>query len=87
MTSSYVESKKERYKRTCKTERDLWTSRTNLQLPVHPAVFKVAVLYRSGGSAPCSLTVWMGGESGGEWTHAYEWQSPSALHLKVSQQG
>ena len=29
---------------------------------------------------------WMGTEFGGEWIHVYIWLSPSAVHLKLSQQ-
>ena len=28
------------------------------------------------------MAVWMGGEFGGEWIHAYVWLSPFAVHLK-----
>ena len=43
------------------------------------------LLYSIGNSAPCYVAVWMGGESGGEWTHVYVWPSPFAVHLKLSQ--
>lgn len=31
--------------------------------------------------ALCYVAVWMGGESGGEWIHAYVWLNPFAVHL------
>ena len=40
-------------------------------------------------SAQCHVAGWMGVESGGEWIHVhpsvYEWLSPFAAHLKLSQ--
>ena len=34
------------------------------------------LLYSTGNSAQCHVVAWMGGESGGEWIHVYEWLSP-----------
>ena len=31
------------------------------------------------------VAVWMGGEFGGEWIHAYVWLSSCTVHLKLSQ--
>ena len=36
-------------------------------------------------SAQCYVAAWMGGESEGEWIHAYVWLSHCAVHLKLSQ--
>ena len=43
------------------------------------------LLYSTGTSAQCYVAAWMGGESGGEWIHAYVWLSCFAVHLKLSQ--
>ena len=43
------------------------------------------LLYSTGDSAQCHLAAWMGGESGGEWTHVCAWLSPFSVHLKLSQ--
>ena len=43
------------------------------------------LLYSTGNSAQCYVAAWMGGEFGGEWTHAHVWLSPFAVHLKLSQ--
>ena len=32
-----------------------------------------------------NVTVWMGGEFGGEWIHVHAWLSPFAVHLKLPQ--
>ena len=36
-------------------------------------------------SAHCYAAAQMGEEFGGEWIHVYVWQSPFAIHLKLSQ--
>ena len=36
-------------------------------------------------SAQCYVAAWVGGDSGGEWIHAYVWLSPFAVHPKPSQ--
>ena len=36
-------------------------------------------------SAQCYVAAWMGEEFGGEWIQVRVWQSPSAVHLKLSQ--
>ena len=36
-------------------------------------------------SAQCYVAAWMGWEFGGEWIRLYIWLSPSAVHLKLSQ--
>ncbi|MGD1419417.1 hypothetical protein, partial [Enterococcus faecium] len=41
--------------------------------------------YCTGNSAQCYVAAWMRGEFGGEWIQAYEWPSPFAAHLKLSQ--
>ena len=38
-----------------------------------------------GTSVQCYVAACMGGESGGEWIHAYVWLSPFAVHLQLSQ--
>ena len=43
------------------------------------------LLYSTGHSAQRYVAAWVGGESGGEWIHAYVWLSPSAVHPKPSQ--
>ena len=43
------------------------------------------LLDSTGNSAQWYMAVWMGGEFGGEWIHAYVWLSPFAVHLKPSQ--
>ena len=43
------------------------------------------LLYSTGNPAQCYVAAWMGGESGGEWIHAYVWLSRFAVHLKLSQ--
>ena len=39
--------------------------------------------YSTGNSAQCHVAAWMGGEFGGEQTHAYVWMSPFAVDLKL----
>ena len=39
----------------------------------------------TGNSAQYYVAVWMEGELGGEWIHAYAWPSPSAVRLKLPQ--
>ena len=43
------------------------------------------LLYSTGNSARCYMAAWMGGEFGREWINVYEWLSPFAVHLKLSQ--
>ena len=43
------------------------------------------LLDSKGNSAQCYVAIWMGGEFGGEWIHAYVWLSPFIVHLKLSQ--
>ena len=43
------------------------------------------LLYSTGNSAQRYVAAWMGGESGGEWIHAYVWPSHYAVHVKLSQ--
>ena len=43
------------------------------------------ILYSMWTSAQCYVAAWTRGEFGGEWTHAYIWLSPFAVHLKLSQ--
>ena len=43
------------------------------------------LLYSTGDPAQSYVTAWMGGESGGEWTHECVWLSPFSVHLKLSQ--
>ena len=42
------------------------------------------LLCSTGNAAQCSVPAWMGGESGGEWIHAYVRLSPFTVHLKLS---
>ena len=43
------------------------------------------LLYSIGDSAQCYVAAWMGREFGEGWIHVYEWLSPFAIHLKLSQ--
>ena len=43
------------------------------------------LLYSTGYSAQCYVAAWVGGDSGGEWTHVCVWLSLLAVHLKLSQ--
>ena len=38
------------------------------------------LLYSTGISAQCYVTVCIGGEFGGEWLYVYVWLSPSVFH-------
>ena len=42
------------------------------------------LLYSTWNSAHCYMATWMRGESGGEWIRVYLWQSPFAVHLKLT---
>ena len=43
------------------------------------------LLYSTGNSVKCYVTVWMGEEFEREWIHVCVWLSPVATHLKLSQ--
>ena len=53
---------------------------------VHTAIFKMDNQQGPAHeTAQCYVAAWMGGEFGGEWIRAYVWQSPFAIHPKLSQ--
>ena len=56
-------------------------------LHLKSSIFKINkfLLYSTWNSAQCYVVAWTGGEFGGEWVHVYEWLSPFAVHLKLSQ--
>ena len=41
------------------------------------------LLYNTGNSTQCYVTVWMGREFGGEWVYVCVWLSPFAINLKT----
>ena len=57
------------------------------RLYLKSAIFKINkfLLCSTWNSAQCYVAAWMGGEFGGECVHVYEWLSPFAVHLKLSQ--
>ena len=44
------------------------------------------LLYSTGNSVKCYVTVWMGEEYEREWIHVRVWLSPFPVHLKLSKQ-
>ena len=51
---------------------------------VHSAIFRYIHIGSQQGPTVCYVPAWMGGESGGEWTHVHVWLSPFSVRLKLS---
>ena len=45
--------------------------------------FFSVLLYSTGNCSQYYAVVWMGGETGGEWIHAYLWLIPFDVHMKL----
>ena len=59
--------------------------KNNLKKLPSVAIFKMDNQQSTWNPAQCFVAVWMEGEFGGEWIHAYVWLSPFTVHLKLSQ--
>ena len=48
-------------------------------------IINLVLLYSTGNSAQCHVTIWIQEKHECEWIHVHIWLSPFAVHLKLSQ--